>query len=79
MQEKIESRRENPSIVYPDGVTELVKNPLKPPLTFQGHGSIFRKLVGVKEHSGLAIQRVLNIEHILVLEAFIVKVEIPKK
>lgn len=51
----------------------------EPPLTFQCHSSIFRKLVGVKEDSGLAIQRVLDIEHILVLQAFIVKVEIPKK
>lgn len=48
-------------------------------LTFQCHSSIFRKFIGVKEHRGLAIKRVLNIEHILVLEAFIVKVEIPRE
>lgn len=46
-------------------------------LTFQCHSAVFRKLIGVEENSGLPIQRVLNIEHILVLEAFIVRVEIP--
>lgn len=67
------------------GVVEMVKYPPNAHgwvgfcvgLTFQCHSSIFRELIRVKEHRGLAIQRVLNIEHILVLEAFIVEVEIP--
>lgn len=47
-------------------------------LTFQCHSAVFRELIGVEENSGLPVQRVLNIEHILVLEAFIVRVEIPR-
>lgn len=50
----------------------------RPPLTFQCHSSVLGKLIGVKEHSGPAVQSVLNIKHILILEAFVVKVEIPR-
>lgn len=48
-------------------------------LTLQCHGAIFRQFVWVEEDRGGCIQGVLHIEHILVLEAFVVKVEISSK
>lgn len=46
-------------------------------LTLQSHGAVFRKFVWVEEDRGRSIQGVLHIKHILVLEAFVVRVEIP--
>lgn len=47
-------------------------------LTLQCHSAIFREFIGVKENSGMSIKRVLHIQHILVLETFVVEEEIPK-
>lgn len=46
-------------------------------LTLQRHGAILRELVWVEKYRGWSIQGVLDIQHILVLKTFIIKVEIP--
>lgn len=47
-------------------------------LTLQRHSAIFGQFIGIKEYGGRFIKRVLHIQHILVLETFVVKVEIPE-
>lgn len=47
--------------------------------TFQCHGAIFRELIRVKQHRGWSLQGVLDIQHILVLKTFVMKVEIPRR
>lgn len=46
-------------------------------LTLQGHGAILGQRVRVEEHGGRSVQRVLHVQHVLVLEAFVVEVEEP--
>lgn len=46
-------------------------------LTLQCHSAIFREFIRIKEYGGRSVQGVLHMQHILVLETFIVKVEIP--
>lgn len=46
-------------------------------LTLQRHSAVFRELVWVKQHRGWSLQGVLGVQHVLVLEPFVVKVEIP--
>lgn len=48
-------------------------------LTLQCHSAIFREFVWVEKDRGGCIQGVLHIQHILVLKAFVVKVEISSK
>lgn len=47
-------------------------------LTLQCHSAIFREFIRVKEYGGRSIQRILHVQHILVLQTFVVKVEIPE-
>lgn len=46
-------------------------------LTLQGHSAVFRELIWVKQHRGWSLQGVLDVQHILVLKTFVMKVEIP--
>lgn len=46
-------------------------------LTLQCHSSVFRQLIWVKQHRGWSLQGVLDVQHILVLKTFVMKVKIP--